>query len=201
MLLRKAFVNLHLLFEFASLYSYIKPQLGRITYAALVVVYPYIPTSNRNLWVRITIALRVVYPYIPTSNRNMALVLIDTLELYILIFLHQTATLIFAFNTLDRLYILIFLHQTATVLSLPTVHVSCISLYSYIKPQLYNTLYKMMYCCISLYSYIKPQPVKRPAVESSVVYPYIPTSNRNRLCGWRLLGWLYILIFLHQTAT
>ena len=53
-----------------SLYSYIKPQLSHPRLLLLTVVYPYIPTSNRNSATNLNKSALVVYPYIPTSNRN-----------------------------------------------------------------------------------------------------------------------------------
>ena len=101
--------------------------------------------------------MTAVYPYIPTSNRNSSVPKWPRILLYILIFLHQTATLMIHLWLLLRLYILIFLHQTATLL----------------------LLYLLVVCCISLYSYIKPQQQLVSGLDAIAVYPYIPTSNRN----------------------
>ena len=120
-----------------------------------------------------------VYPYIPTSNRNSCLLSLPYCKLYILIFLHQTATVL-RFLCISRwLYILIFLHQTATI-----------------QP---HTAY--WHSCISLYSYIKPQLLCNSSLQALAVYPYIPTSNRNLMMNSIFFFMLYILIFLHQTAT
>ena len=121
--------------------------------------------------------------------------------LYILIFLHQTATLSLSNRVAIRLYILIFLHQTATQIDKARSDIGCISLYSYIKPQLKFSVRSHLPSCISLYSYIKPQQRSSSSVMSVVVYPYIPTSNRNPRPRLLYLVALYILIFLHQTAT
>ena len=56
---------------------------------------------------------------------------------------------------------------------------SCISLYSYIKPQQYDDLVRSVTGCISLYSYIKPQRKQYGQLRIYVVYLYIPTSNHN----------------------
>ena len=120
-----------------------------------------------------------VYPYIPTSNRNLKQRQSSRSTLYILIFLHQTATRSAGQHVGSELYILIFLHQTATEIGVGRHHLRCISLYSYIKPQLKHSLRS----------------------ERDAVYPYIPTSNRNSFTGRYIPFWLYILIFLHQTAT
>ena len=79
------------------------------------------------------------------------------------------------------LYILIFLHQTATLFLWTRLSLRCISLYSYIKPQPWPFITAMGTCCISLYSYIKPQHISLNVFKKYVVYPYIPTSNRNSL--------------------
>ena len=97
-----------------SFYSYIKPQLDLRQPHQRLVVYRSIPTSNRNI--RAAFALdklvvyrsiptsnrnhtrlrkrtkQVVYRSIPTSNRNYWVLLIIRAALYIVLFLHQTAT-------------------------------------------------------------------------------------------------------------
>ena len=100
-------------------------------------------------------------------------------ELYIVLFLHQTTTRPFTFRETDLLYIVLFLHQTTTSATSRQVLVSCISYYSYIKPQL----------CRSWYT------------SSAVVYRTIPTSNHNCLYLRPLRRLLYIVLFLHQTTT
>ena len=101
----------------------------------------------------------------------------------------------------DTLYILIFLHQTATSMPVGYAAPGCISLYSYIKPQQETEYNFEGHRCISLYSYIKPQPYFSCSRKWCAVYPYIPTSNRNRIRFYVVEHSLYILIFLHQTAT
>ena len=97
-----------------SLYSYIKPQLFCCIVQFFLVVYLYIPTSNHNTIFKECEAAEVVYLYIPTSNHN-------------------------CFHPLfgkSQLYIFIFLHQTTTACIRMLIPICCISLYSYIKPQL-----------------------------------------------------------------
>ena len=79
--------------------------------------------------------------------------------------------------------------------------VSCISYLSYIKPQLIRKQVLTQYRCISYLSYIKPQPEIVRSFISCVVYLIFPTSNRNSLLEKRITLVLYILSFLHQTAT
>ena len=55
--------------------------------------------------------------------------------------------------------------------------------------------------CISFYSYIKPQLSDVIIVVDAVVYRSIPTSNRNCDVLWITIVVLYIVLFLHQTAT
>ena len=143
------------------------------------VVYPYIPTSNRNLGLLSPPWGLVVYPYIPTSNRNVVLLLLILRMLYILIFLHQTAT---CDERLYRWYCCISLYSYIKPQLTPVIRVllyGCISLYSYIKPQHSRSMFTVAMGCISLYSYIKPQPDTLLMYVRNVVYPYIPTSNRN----------------------
>ena len=118
-----------------SLYSYIKPQLcyvKQIKHISCISLYSYIKPQHilqrqRNVL--------VVYLYIPTSNHN---IFIDGYYVFML-------------------YIFIFLHQTTTMEANTKFLQGCISLYSYIKPQLFGYDPKDSTSCISLYSYIKPQ--------------------------------------------
>ena len=115
--------------------SYIKPQLSAEPSALLVVVYRTIPTSNHNLWLAIHF----------------------TLMLYIILFLHQTTTCRVCMVISELLYIILFLHQTTTRMA--------------VEPFLPS--------CISYYSYIKPQPERERKDDCVVVYHTIPTSNHN----------------------
>ena len=118
-----------------SYYSYIKPQLYCHSLLQLSVVYRTIPTSNHNLNAE--------------EKKNLAL--------YIVLFLHQTTTVVRVCWRLFGLYIVLFLHQTTTMLALSFFRFRCISYYSYIKPQLR----------------------KSTVIFIAVVYRTIPTSNHN----------------------
>ena len=126
-------------------------------------------------------ALRVlvVYRTIPTSNHNLVSIQTLVVELYIVLFLHQTTT------------------SSTTFFS----SVCCISYYSYIKPQLPCGHCLECRCCISYYSYIKPQLTKGALRLLDVVYRTIPTSNHNACACVRGCAGLYIVLFLHQTTT
>ena len=104
---------------------------------------------------------------------------LDHVLLYIVLFLHQTATGAQSNLNKQRLYIVLFLHQTATIFLMSRRYFSYISFYSYIKPQLIPLLH---FVCL-------------------VVYRSIPTSNRNRGQVEEVFKGLYIVLFLHQTAT
>ena len=121
-----------------SYYSYIKPQLLRTPPHLYLVVYRTIPTSNHNA---------SFTPFVFPS-------------LYIVLFLHQTTTLRGFYTSQVKLYIVLFLHQTTTFRLCGSILSSCISYYSYIKPQL-------MICF---------------QVLLLVVYRTIPTSNHNSFC-------------------
>ena len=123
----------------------------------LGVVYRSIPTSNRNIGTALLHAHLVVYRSIPTSNRNCGI----------------TAKLG------NKLYIVLFLHQTATLGWVLSPAPGCISFYSYIKPQRSGGGMAQLRRCISFYSYIKPQQQPRGELARQVVYRSIPTSNRN----------------------
>ena len=118
-----------------SFYSYIKPQHVCGSANIPKVVYRSIPTSNRNKSFAFMVDGLVVYRSIPTSNRNDAVKLLRLSQLYIVLFLHQTATLIPLYQKRGMLYIVLFLHQTATSSYKCLPSLCCISFYSYIKPQ------------------------------------------------------------------
>ena len=159
------------------------------------------PTSNRNWYLFTTCSLSVVYLMFPTSNRNDSMVIMYSFSLYILCFLHQTATICHIFPYRNLLYILCFLHQTAT----PVLRNNIWRLL-YILCFLHQTAtadnqHPSYFCCISYVSYIKPQPFYIVRVPYMVVYLMFPTSNRNFVYFQFLIIQLYILCFLHQTAT
>ena len=116
--------------------SYIKPQpMLRLAHRATVVyrtiptsnhnvmqkrlnwiyvVYRTIPTSNHNLNVVTRPPAKVVYRTIPTSNHNPSESKARSFSLYIVLFLHQTTTVLAAGTQAGKLYIVLFLHQTTT---------------------------------------------------------------------------------------
>ena len=97
-----------------SYYSYIKPQPDSISDNIQCVVYRTIPTSNHNLLWHRGASQKVVYRTIPTSNHN-----------------HDGYV-----DLCYPLYIVLFLHQTTTMMDMSICATRCISYYSYIKPQL-----------------------------------------------------------------
>ena len=123
----------------------------------IAVVYRTIPTSNHNYRGYLNLVEQVVYRTIPTSNHNC--VCSSTLQ--------------------GGLYIVLFLHQTTTRAAEEGYQSSCISYYSYIKPQPHGGSFPPAPCCISYYSYIKPQRIVDIIVIGVVVYRTIPTSNHN----------------------
>ena len=162
-----------------SFYSYIKPQHKPVERIILQVVYRSIPTSNRNGKHALLSPSAVVYRSIPTSNRNLLCLVIHVEALYIVLFLHQTATLAQRGEYGEALYIVLFLHQTATLKSSLKHWRSCISFYSYIKPQLLlisTFLVNVVYRSIPTSN---RNHVPAAQVERRVVYRSIPTSNRN----------------------
>ena len=137
--------------------SYIKPQLKRLQYVCLDVVYLLIPTSNHN-------SVGIV-------NRRKLL--------YIFWFLHQTTTCC----DIAKLYISCISFDSyikpQLVCCANSGHERCISFDSYIKPQLCLVFVCVRICCISFDSYIKPQQRLGQELINSVVYLLIPTSNHN----------------------
>ena len=99
--------------------------------------------------------------------------------LFIILFLHQTTTELLLLRDTFQLFIILFLHQTTTSFFI-------------IKPLL---------SCLSSCSYIKPQPVAEEGIFFSVVYHLVPTSNHNKALDGLILNRLFIILFLHQTTT
>ena len=162
-----------------SLLSYIKPQQFIHLYIKVqgcISLLSYIKPQPAETGIR---HVRVVYHCFPTSNRNAA----DECE-------HG-----------GGLYIIAFLHQTATAQDTAPRPNSCISLLSYIKPQPVARIVHPGTSCISLLSYIKPQPLACRLFVVCVVYHCFPTSNRNWFITKTEKRALYIIAFLHQTAT
>ena len=99
------------------------------------------------------------------------------------------------------LYIVLFLHQTTTVRCRSSHLYSCISYYSYIKPQpdlhckdgwcvVYRTIPTSNHNWTTTYQNFL-----------DVVYRTIPTSNHNFFTLTYDNDQLYIVLFLHQTTT
>ena len=99
------------------------------------------------------------------------------------------------------MYIILFLHQSKTGSAQIQFAISCISSYSYIKPQPLNIYYKNKRVVYH------PIPTSNHNSYSSfmwvlvVVYHPIPTSNHNCLVSSVPVAALYIILFLHQTTT
>ena len=118
-----------------SFYSYIKPQLRdtyHINVDCCISFYSYIKPQREY---GTTTYRPVVYRSIPTSNRNLTTCILALILLYIVLFLHQTATRTLGMLAEPQLYIVLFLHQTATSRGTSHQASGCISFYSYIKPQ------------------------------------------------------------------
>ena len=147
----------------------------------------------------------VVYLLIPTSNHNIHVYWNTDIQLFISWFLHQTTTREAWEQWEESLFISWFLHQTTTQYIQSLGNTCCLSLDSYIKPQLNLRVTSCGMCCLSLDSYIKPQQegaaghppqgclsldsyikpqpnISSPSV-TPVVYLLIPTSNHNWTCA------------------
>ena len=131
---------------------------------------------------------QVVYHTIPTSNHNWTCRRMPMVVLYIILFLHQTTTLIFTETIRGKLYIILFLHQTTTGLAGECLWSCCISYYSYIKPQLADGKMTYTQCCISYYSYIKPQPILSACVGPACCISYYSYIKPQHECGMQSGG-------------
>ena len=143
--------------------------------------------------------------------------------MFICLFLHQTTTVAGFVVVWSLVFICLFLHQTTTPRLLGFHNHRCLSVYSYIKPQLFNSQILLTFRCLSVYSYIKPQlsehsnelfswclsvysyiKPQRTNVRHnwpSGVYLSIPTSNHNAGSVRARFPWVFICLFLHQTTT
>ena len=210
-------------FSCISFYSYIKPQQIFLIGIVYPVVYRSIPTSNRNSSTKDSTDDWVVYRSIPTSNRNhMVKIILNESVVYRSI-PTSNRNVERIHPSLGWLYIVLFLHQTATFMGLLVFGCRCISFYSYIKPQLItvrtysvsvvyrsiptsNRNLKNQFWVANLVVYRSIPTSNRNSFQNwyrkgYVVYRSIPTSNRNSLWAlWEKLR-LYIVLFLHQTAT
>ena len=121
------------------------------------VVYHPFPTSNHNNIVYIYRCKSVVYHPFPTSNHNSSMSPLHTIRVVYHPFPtsnHNSANIT---NNFNWLYIILFLHQTTTYPRWCPSSASCISSFSYIKPQPCPAVRFGRFCCISSFSYIKPQ--------------------------------------------
>ena len=162
-----------------SYYSYIKPQRNLQVFDSRPVVYRTIPTSNHN-WSSRDIVVPVLYIVLFLhQTTTLSRLPYSVYPLYIVLFLHQTTTTRLILLIKIKLYIVLFLHQTTTAFFKTDRLISCISYYSYIKPQ---------------------RQLNAPGIKY-VVYRTIPTSNHNLIFSHHLVRLLYIVLFLHQTTT
>ena len=162
-----------------SLDSYIKPQPVDWKEVPRGVVYLLIPTSNHNSACRSSSALRLFISWFLHQTTTTPCPWWVRRALFISWFLHQTTTAHLLTFCRDQLFISWFLHQTTTPSWWQSPWRRCLSLDSYIKPQLIGHADKMTDRCLSLDSYIKPQRKRLLSITTVVVYLLIPTSNHN----------------------
>ena len=152
--------------------------MAQETRLGCIFFYSYIKPQRQDADI---LQLAVVYSSIPTSNHNVQAIAMSILQLYILLFLHQTTTsgdyrfltfrCIFFYSYIKPqpeaekqrnwqscifFYSYIKPQQDAVYLH---YRLRCIFFYSYIKPQRYSSRCWILRCCIFFYSYIKPQPL------------------------------------------
>ncbi len=157
-------------------------NLTAIWLRAFQVVYQSFPTSNHNRAAKRQEVAEVVYQSFPTSNHNPLYRNSASAVLFTSLFLHQTTTNHLIWIVQNRLFTSLFLHQTTTALggavSAGELFTSlflhqtttrrrraqklqgCLPVFSYIKPQLFISIYNFFFCCLPVFSYIKPQPIE-----------------------------------------
>ena len=79
--------------------------------------------------------------------------------------------------------------------------ISCISYYSYIKPQRRTNITRRNRVVYRTIPTSNHNTKILTAISFCVVYRTIPTSNHNALLRKQILFLLYIVLFLHQTTT
>ena len=123
------------------------------------------------------------------------------LLLFIILFLHQTTTWGRKTNQHEWLFIILFLHQTTTVgQGIDFVNLLFIILFLH-QTTTGRWCYLSECSCLSSCSYIKPQLLNQISLFSLVVYHLVPTSNHNLLDPLFRELELFIILFLHQTTT
>ena len=121
-------------------YFYIKPQPLWFCSQRLVccdLFYFYIKPQHKCC--KFYVIFVVTYS-ISTSNHNLPLIQTVLLRLWLILFLHQTTTLIIQLNGLQLLWLILFLHQTTTGQVSISSQVGCDLFYFYIKPQLTHSV-------------------------------------------------------------
>ena len=187
-----------------------------------LVVYHTIPTSNHNsceMWCPVCQLYIILFLHQTTTRIHSTCLFFSCISYYSYIKPQPAIESLSCFSVVyhtiptsnhnwrkprhisPRLYIILFLHQTTTTACCGLFFLSCISYYSYIKPQQRSSDAFKFCCCISYYSYIKPQLVCGLGMRFDVVYHTIPTSNHNWRLICRCMMMLYIILFLHQTTT
>ena len=127
-----------------------------------------------------------------TTARSISLLVS---RVFICLFLHQTTTVPRALRVPASMFICLFLHQTTTGLRRFPFGGRCLSVYSYIKPQLTGGGCCRCHRCLSVYSYIKPQLQAKTKLFCLGVYLSIPTSNHNGIySGLKSDGGVYLSI-------
>ena len=142
-------------------------------------LYHPIPTSNHNLVFLTGAKVQVVYHPIPTSNHNWMFDYVGDELLYIILFLHQTTTTGAFSASFAKLYIILFLHQTTTLVAEPERTAELYIILFLHQTTTHGARMRTLSSCISSYSYIKPQLEEWFIHHYSVVYHPIPTSNHN----------------------
>ena len=142
----------------------------------------------------------VPYQY-STSNRNSYRSKCNTLALFLISILHQTATSRDGACSERGLFLISILHQTAThnFIIAPQAELFLISILHQTATMVLLMLHVI--CCSLSVFYIKPQRAPCSCVLPVVVPYQYSTSNRN--CGYlrTTQAELFLISILHQTAT
>ena len=122
----------------------------------------------------------VVYHLVPTSNHNRKTEISNNYKLFIILFLHQTTTVLFGWFVIVVLFIILFLHQTTT-----HAWSAC--------------NYGQLFIILFLHQTTTPAGSVRPHRPLFIIL-FLHQTTTPRSMSFST-AWLFIILFLHQTTT
>ena len=165
------------------------------------VVSYFVSTSNHNNRRCLCSRPSVVSYFVSTSNHNWGNRCASHETLFLILFLHQTTTKLYAKGRSSQLFLILFLHQTTTNPLYDYHNDSCFLFCFYIKPQLdigFDTVVSVVSYFVSTSNHNITCVV---TIRRIVVSYFVSTSNHNGAVHHHCLWELFLILFLHQTTT